>query len=155
MTYFTEDKRYVAGMIHTYQLAKAEPPVYGLQFYPAGRHPRSRWSSTRVRLVQAKITDPGRPLRVRRHRLAADDRDRRRRARRGRDRGRCTHRPGPRRDQVPAAQPGRGLGLPADLPARTSATLAPTDIPVFDELPLDLSVVAGVITQRCRTPTRT
>ena len=64
-------------------------------------------------------------------------------------------RPDPRLDPVPAAQPRRGVGLPAHLPAgQRRAHRRPTSR-VFDELPLDLSVVAGVITAPCRTPTRT
>lgn len=34
MTYFAEDKRYVAGVVHTYLLEGAAGPVYGIQFYP-------------------------------------------------------------------------------------------------------------------------
>jgi hypothetical protein len=34
VTYFTNDKRYVAGVIHTYFLDGSQAPVYGLQFYP-------------------------------------------------------------------------------------------------------------------------
>ncbi|MFP5282379.1 MAG: hypothetical protein ACLGIF_02900, partial [Actinomycetes bacterium] len=33
-TYFTHDKRYVAGTVHTYLLDSATRPVYGIQFYP-------------------------------------------------------------------------------------------------------------------------
>ena len=46
-----------------------------------------------------------------------------------------------------AAQPRRGVGLPPHLPDELD-DLTPLDIAVFDELPLDLAVVAGVITQR-------
>ena len=34
VTYFTEDKRYVAGLVHTYQLDGGADPVVGIQFYP-------------------------------------------------------------------------------------------------------------------------
>ncbi len=34
LTYFTEDKRYVAGVVHTYLLTGASEPVFGIQFYP-------------------------------------------------------------------------------------------------------------------------
>ena len=34
LTYFTEDKRYIAGSIRTYLLEGADEPVFGLQFYP-------------------------------------------------------------------------------------------------------------------------
>ena len=34
VTYFTQDKRYVAGVVHTYLLDGSTEPVYGLQFYP-------------------------------------------------------------------------------------------------------------------------
>jgi hypothetical protein len=34
VTYFTNDKRYVAGVVHSYFLDGSTDPVYGLQFYP-------------------------------------------------------------------------------------------------------------------------
>ena len=34
VTYFTEDKRYIAGSVRTYHLDGSREPVYGLQFYP-------------------------------------------------------------------------------------------------------------------------
>ena len=34
VTYFAEDKRYVAGVVHTYLLDDSSDPVFGIQFYP-------------------------------------------------------------------------------------------------------------------------
>lgn len=34
VTYFTNDKRYIAGVVHSYFLDGATAPLYGLQFYP-------------------------------------------------------------------------------------------------------------------------
>ncbi len=34
VTYFTNDKRYVAGTVHSYFLADDPEPMYGIQFYP-------------------------------------------------------------------------------------------------------------------------
>ena len=55
-------------------------------------------------------------------------------------------RPDPWHHPIHAAESRRGVGIPADLPGRQRCATA-TDIPVFDELPLDLSVVAGVFTR--------
>ena len=49
---------------------------------------------------------------------------------------------------------GEAWGFLRIFPA-SNDELRPTDIPVFDELPLDLSVVAGVLTPRFKTRTPT
>jgi hypothetical protein len=55
VTYFTNDKRYVAGVVHSYFLDGSTEPLYGLQFYPqelineAVRWRRSAWCGTRSR----------------------------------------------------------------------------------------------------------
>ena len=55
VTYFTNDKRYVAGVVHSYFLDGSTEPLYGLQCYPqdvineAVRWRRSAWCGTRSR----------------------------------------------------------------------------------------------------------
>ena len=34
VTYFVQDKRYIAGSVHTYFLDGSTEPIYGVQFYP-------------------------------------------------------------------------------------------------------------------------
>lgn len=34
VTYFTDDKRFYAGTIQTYELAEGQPPIYAVQLYP-------------------------------------------------------------------------------------------------------------------------
>ena len=77
LTYFTQDKRYVAGVVHTYLLDGPREPVYGLQFYPqdviaeepvvaavsevqaADHHPRgrARLRADRSQQTTATVTD--------------------------------------------------------------------------------------------------
>lgn len=114
ITYFTEgEKRYVAGVVHTYFLNGRGEPVYGLQFYSQDLI-RERLVLDAARQVREKITIPGarfafvatgtqQTVETVSEELAAagiepDDR------------------PHPGLDPVHPPPPGRGLGLPADLP---------------------------------------
>ena len=144
LTYFTQDKRYVAGTLHTYQLDGASDPVYGLQFYPQDVI-REQLVVEAVSAVQAQITIPG---------------------------ARFAFVPtGSQQTTTTVADELAALDievLPIDqilgaikyLPLNVGEAwghlrifptdnddLTATDIPVFDELPLDLSVVAGVLTR--------
>jgi hypothetical protein len=145
LTYFTEPKtRYVAGVLHTYFLEGSTKPVYGLQFYPQDIV-REQGIVDALLPVKAQMTIPG-------ARFAFV----------------------PTGSQQTTATVAAELGaagveiIPLDrilgsiryiplntgeawgylriFPASNDA-LEPVDIPVFDELPLDLSVVAGVITK--------
>lgn len=144
VTYFTLDKRYVAGTVRTYHLDGSSDPVYGLQFYPqdvireqlvveAVGEIRSRLTIADARFafvptgsqqttdtVADRLADLGIEV------LPLD-----------RILGAITYLP---------LNVGEAWGYLRIFPRDTEALTA-TDIPVFDELPLDLSVVAGVLTR--------
>jgi pyruvate phosphate dikinase-like enzyme len=145
ITYFTPGpKRYAAGVIHTYFLDGATEPVYGLQFYPQDVVKEAVIPQV-LRPVVAKIGIPGARFAF----VATGSQQ-------------TTATVG---DELKAAglenwtidrilgsiqylplNPGEAWGYLRIFPA-DQGDLEPTDIPVFDELPLDLSVVAGVITR--------
>ncbi|HKH44757.1 MAG TPA: PEP/pyruvate-binding domain-containing protein [Thermoanaerobaculia bacterium] len=145
VTYFTPgEKRYVAGTLQVYTLREGEPPVYGIQFYPQDvireeqvldaalrvrekiRIPDVRvafvptGSQQTVATVAPRLAEAGIEV------LPVD-----------RILGSVTYLP---------LNPGDAWGFLRIFP-RDLEALSATDIPVFDELPLDLSVVAGVITK--------
>jgi hypothetical protein len=144
VTYFTQDKRYVAGTVRTYFLQGESEPVHGLQFYPQ--------DVIREQLVVEAVTTV-------REQIAIPD-------------ARFAFVPtGSQQTTATVADDLAALGivvLPLDrflgsiqyLPLNVgeawgrlrifpadNGDLTATDIPVFDELPLDLSVVAGVLTR--------
>jgi Pyruvate phosphate dikinase, AMP/ATP-binding domain len=144
VTYFVEEKRYVAGVIHTYVLEDSTDPVYGLQFYPQDVV-RELGVVEALRAVKEQIMIGG---------------------------ARFAFVPtGGQQTVVTVAAELAAVGLevlPLDrilgsiqyvplnlgeawgnlrIFPRDNDDLRPTDIPVFDELPLDLSVVAGVLTR--------
>ena len=143
-TYFTEDKRFIAGSIRSYLLDGASEPVFGLQFYPQDLI-RERLIVEAVSVVRAEIGIPnprfafvptGAQQTIT---TVADD----------------------LADlQVEVLPLDRILGAVDYLPLNVGEAwghlrifpedndeLSATDIPVFEELPLDLSVVAGVFTR--------
>ena len=145
VTYFTPGpKRYVAGVVHSYQLSGGAEPVIGLQFYPQdviAEEPlldALRVASAGIDLpgfrvafvptggqqttarIGAQLVDAGISV------LPLDE-----------ILGSVTYLP---------LNAGEAWGYLRIFPA-DSESLRPTDIPVFDELPLDLSVVAGVLTR--------
>ena len=143
LTYFSPTKRYAAGVLHTYQLEGTAEPIYGLQFYPQDVVAEQGVVDV-VTVVKDKITIPGA-----RFAFVAT----------GSQQTVATV-----LDQLTAAgiealtidrvsgsitylplNAGDAWGFLRIFPAGN--TLTPADIPVFDELPLDLSVVAGVITR--------
>ncbi len=144
VTYFSPAKRYAAGVVHTYFLDGAGDPVYALQFYPQDVL-NERGVVDVITLVRQKITIGG-------ARFAFV----------------------PSGTQQTVATVGEDLtaagietltldgvlGSVRYVPLNAGeawgylrflsvgdAELTPADIPVFDQLPLDLSVVAGVITK--------
>jgi len=143
-TYFTQTKRFFAGTIQTYTLGDNATPTYAVQFYPDDVIAEETLLEA-LTTLKPLISIPGARLAF----IAT----------------------GPQQtfarigagaaalgfdlltiDQVlgnlkyVGLNPGEAWGylriFPADL-----TLLRPTDIPVFAELPLDLSVVAGVITK--------
>jgi hypothetical protein len=144
VTYFTNDKRYVAGVVHSYFLDGSPDPTYGLQFYPqdvinegaivealhvvkkqimiAGAQfafvPTGSQQTTAT--VGTQLNDARLPI------LPLDQ-----------ILGTIRYIP---------LNLGEAWGFLRIFPANND-DLRPTDIAVFDELPLDLSVVAGVLTR--------
>ena len=144
VTYFVQDKRYIAGSVHTYFLDGSTEPIYGVQFYPQDIA-REQTVLEAVRIVADKIT-------------IAD--------------ARLAFVPSGTQQTVAEVTDDlsalgvevvpldRILGSIVYLPLNVGEAwghlrifptdndeLRATDIPIFDELPLDLSVVAGTMTK--------
>lgn len=145
LTYFTQPKsRYVAGVVHTYLLSGSSEPVYGLQFYPQDviREADVLMASVAVRSAitiegarfafvatgqQQTVSTVASDLSAAGIEVIPVDQIL----------GSITFLP---------MNLGEAWGYLRIFPA-SNDELSPADIPVFDELPLDLSVVAGVITR--------
>lgn len=143
-TYFTDDKRFYAGTIQTYEIEEGKPPLIAVQLYPDDvAHEEGIVELVRIIKAQFDIPDArmafvaGGPQQS--FGTVVDD----------------LHGLGYEAmtlEQVLGSvkymplNPGDAWGylriFPQDL-----GDLRPTDIVVFDELPLDLSVVAGTITR--------
>lgn len=143
-TYFTQDKRFVAGTIQTYNINGEAVPTYAVQFYPDDVVNEQRIVDV-LKVIKGSFTIPNAKMAF----VAT----------------------GPQQTTktVKAAIQALGFGVytieeilgtvkyfPMN-PGEAWGTLRifphdvddlhPTDIPVFDELPLDLGVVAGTITR--------
>lgn len=144
VTYFTQDKRYVAGVVHTYLLEGTTEPVYGLQFYPQDVIAEETVVDA-LRVVTASLEIPG-------ARVAFVPTGEQQTVARvsaelaslgvevlslARILGSINYIP---------LNVGEAFGHLRIFPSNRD-DLRPTDIVVFDELPLDLSVVAGVLTR--------
>lgn len=145
LTYFTEPKsRYIAGVVHTYFLDGSTSPLYGLQFYPQDliREADILLAATTVKAAMPipgarfAFVPAGQQQTVSTVKEALADAG---------------------IEVVPIDQilgsiiylpmnTGEAWGYLRIFPANSN-DLSPADIPVFEELPLDLSVVAGVITK--------
>lgn len=145
ITYFTQPKsRYVAGVVHSYFLDGSAEPLYGVQFYPQDLIDEGDVLNAAT-AVKAAMPIPG-------ARFAFVPTGQQQTT-------------GSVADDLAAAgieviPLDRILGSIIYLPmnrgeawgylrifAPDNHGLSPADIPVFEELPLDLSVVAGVITK--------
>lgn len=145
ITYFTQPKsRYIAGVVHTYFLDGGAVPVYGLQFYPQDVI-READVMKAVTAVKAAVPIPGARFAF----VAA-----------GEQQTVATVGADLAAAEVEVIPLDRILGSIVYLPMNAGEAwghlrifpesndeLSPGDIPVFDELPLDLSVVAGVMTR--------
>jgi hypothetical protein len=151
VTYDTLDKRYVAGSIQTYFVDGAKEPLFGVQFFPQDvvrdglvvevirallpqlRLPGARFAFVATGIQQTLREQDARELAA----LGA---------------------PAKSLDEVLGAidyiplNRGTALGFLRVFP-RDHDALSPLDIAVFDELPLDLSVVAGTVTKDYQDPT--
>lgn len=144
VTYFNEEKRYVAGVVHTYLLDGVAEAFFGIQFYPQ--------DVIRERGVLEAVAAVTRVLRIQHARFAfVPTGQQQTTATVGADLDAAGVSVVPLDrilgsiNYLPLNQ-GEAWGhlriFPTDLDA-----LEPTDIPVFEELPLDLSVVSGVLTK--------
>lgn len=143
-TYYGDDKQFIAGTIQTYTLGNDTEPTYAIQFYPDDViHEEGILAAARI--LAPRITIPGRKLAM----VATGPQQTFARVE-GELRalgvepmtidavlGSVTYLP---------LNAGEAWGFLRVFPPDQSA-LRPSDIPVFDELPLDLSVVAGTITR--------
>ena len=144
VTYFVQDKRYVAGSVHTYLLDGVTEPIYAVQFYPQDVA-REHTVLEAVQVVADQITIPGARLAFvptgTQQTVAevTDDLTALGVEVVGLDRilGSIVYLP---------LNVGEAWGHLRIFPAELDE-LRPTDIPIFDELPLDLSVVAGTMTR--------
>lgn len=143
-TYFSQAKRYVAGTVRTWYRGGSDAPVYGVQFYPDDVIAEATLLDV-LRTVKAAIRIPGAKVAF----VAT----------------------GPQQTSATVAAEIARLGIEiTSIDAVLGAVkyiglnegdawgylrifptnvgrLGTTDIPVFDELPLDLGVVAGVLTK--------
>lgn len=143
-TYFTNDKRYYAGTIQTYQLADNEPPLFAVQLYPDDviheegivelvkaikkgfRIPSARMAFVAGGPQQSFVTVKDDLLALGYEALTIEQ-----------VLGNVKYLP---------LNPGESWGFLRIFP-QDQGELRPTDIVVFDELPLDLTVVAGTMTR--------
>ena len=144
VTYFTQDKRYIAGTVHTYFLDGSTEPVYGLQFYPQDVI-REELVVEAVGAVQAEID-------IADARFAFVPTGSQQTTATVADELAALNIEVIPLDQILGAiqylplNVGEAFGHLRIFPPDNDE-LSATDIPVFDELPLDLSVVAGVLTR--------
>ena len=145
ITYFTPGpKRYAAGVLHSYFLDGADTPIYGLQFYPQDVIAEETVLQV-VSAAAAAIDIPDAELAF----VATGTQQT---VETVRDRLAALRIGATSVDQVLGSvqyiplNAGEAWGYLRIFPT-VQGELTPADIPVFDELPLDLSVVAGVITR--------
>ena len=144
VTYFSQDKRYIAGAVHTYFLDGSSEPMYGLQFYPQDVI-REDLVLEAVGAVRAGIGVPD-------ARFAFVPTGSQQTTATVADELAGLHIEVIPLDRILGAiqylplNVGEAWGHLRIFPADND-DLTATDIPVFDELPLDLSVVAGVLTR--------
>ena len=145
LTYFTPGpKRYAAGVLHSYFLDGSDTPIYGLQFYPQDVIAEQAVLQV-VSIAAAAITIPGARLAF----VAT-----------GNQQTVASVRAELTDLGIEITSVDKVLGSIKYIPLNIGEAfgylrvfpgapgeLSPADIPVFDELPLDLSVVAGVITR--------
>ncbi len=143
-TYFTDKKRFYAGTIQTYQTEEGAPPLYAVQLYPDDvAHEEGIFEL--VRLIKPAFAIPGARMAF----IA------------GGPQQSFTKVKGALKtlgyealtiEQVLGSvkylplNPGEAWGYLRIFP-KDQGNVRPTDILVFDELPLDLSVCAGTITK--------
>ncbi len=144
VTYWTNDKRYYAGTLQEYRLGEDQPPVYGIQFYPQDAIAEQS-VLTAARAVAQTVDIEGARLafvamgQQQTTDTVADDL-----TSLGVESLTLDNVLGSL-DYIPM-QVGEAWGFLRIFP-QDHDLLSALDIPVFDELPLDLTVVAGTITR--------
>ena len=143
-TYYNDEKRYVAGTIQTYTLGGETVPTYAIQFYPDDViHEEGLLRAVEILRPQ---------IRLKGVRIAVVSTGPQQTFERVKDRLRAIGVEPMTIDQVLGSvkylplNAGEAWGYLRVFP-KDYGSLRATDIPVFDELPLDLSVVAGTITR--------
>ena len=143
-TYETQDKRYVAGTVQTYKLDPQGKPLYGFQFYPE--------DVAKEKTILSAMTAVKKAFQISGAKLAF--------VATGPQQTTSTIGPGLSAlgmenttvDKILGSlkylplNPGEAWGYLRIFPTNTD-DLTPLDIAVLDELPLDLAVVAGVVTR--------
>ncbi|SHG70973.1 PEP/pyruvate-binding domain-containing protein [Massilia sp. CF038] len=143
-TYFAQTKKYFAGTIQTYTLGDATTPIYAVQFYPDDVVSESALLDA-LTTVQRALPIPG-------AKLAFVATGTQQTFKNIATQARALNIQLLTIDQVLGdikfigLNPGEAWGYLRLFPSDANA-LRPTDIAVFDELPLDLSVLAGVMTR--------
>lgn len=143
-TYFTDNKRYYAGTIQTYQLTEGQPPIYAVQLYPddvaheAGILELVRTIKKAFNIPGAKMAfvagGPQQSFRTVKAEMQSIGYDA------------LTIEEVLGSVKYLPLNPGEAWGYLRIFPA-DQGNVRPTDILVFDELPLDLTVCAGTITK--------
>ena len=151
VTYDTQNKRYIAGSIQTFFVDGEKEPLYGIQFFPQDVA-RDGIIATAVDILMRRFRIPGAKLAfvATGEQQTVDARSRAALARVGVATRTLDDVLGSI-DYIPLNR-GKAWGYLRLFPKDPNA-LAATDIPVFDELPLDLTVVAGTITRSYQDPT--
>lgn len=143
-TYFTNTKRFYAGSVQSYRLGEAQALTYAVQFYPDDVISEETLLEG-LRIARAAFAIPGAKM------IFVATGPQQTFARIGAQAAALGYEL-KTIDQVLgdvkylALNVGEAWGYLRIFPADAS-TLRPTDIPVFDDLPLDLSVVAGTMTR--------
>ena len=142
-TYNTSNKKFFAGTVQTYTLGDSDTPVYAIQFYPDDVIAEELLLEA-CKTIKARLTIPNAKVMF----VATGPQQTFARVATAM---RAAGVEPTTVDQILGSvkylplNPGEAWGYLRIFP-KDAGDLRPTDIPVFDELPLDLSVVAGTIT---------
>ncbi len=149
VTYYTNDKRYFAGTVQLYHLDSTNEDVYGVQFFPQDVVSEATIIQT-LKLITSTFHIPGAKMAFvatgLQQTTASIGADIEALGFRSLTIGDILG----TKNYIPM-NPGEAWGYLRVFPT-SQDDLRPTDIPVFDELPLDLTVVAAVVTKAYQDP---
>lgn len=151
VTYDTLEKRYIAGSVQTFFVDGSKEPLYGIQFFPQDVA-KNDIIATAIKILMSRFSIEGAQVAfvATGEQQTVDEGTRAKLAELGVGTKTLDEVLGAI-DFIPLNR-GEAWGYLRMFPADPNA-LAATDIPVFDELPLDLTVVAGTITRAYQDPT--